>query len=508
MVSKEKKPVSLRENTNNSELAHRFKANPLVFIGTIIVLVIVIVAFVFVPAIVPSAGGLRGELSFGSYDKIPITYVPGNYFAQMREAIAQYQQSSVNDSNYQMVNYQIWRQAFEEAVIHTAILDEMKKVGYTAPEETVDRRVAELPQFWENGVFSSAKYRQLDNTSRMSLWRQIQESIADEYYRADITELKVSAKEASFMSNMAAVQRTFDMAVFSLRDYPDTEISAYAAANADLFRVIHLSRITINSSEREARQILNSIQEGTTTFEEAARTHSQDGYADRGGDMGIKMAYELMFEAPDEARESLVKLVKGELSALVKVDSGWAFFRAEEAPYPPNTGDATLLEKIRVYIMEYERGRVEDFYIRQAEALIADIKESGFDEALLQKGMDKRNFGPLPINYGGTPLFTALTSFSVPELSSAQSDANFWQTAFATPLQTPSNPLVVGGSVVIVLYPLEETAMDETNVSYTETAYSSYWLPSYINQNIRSYFLNSEKFEDRFFDIYFKYIQP
>ena len=169
MASKDKKTLNPSDNTVAADLMRRFKTHPFLFIGTIIVLVIVIVAFVFVPAIVPSAGA-SVDLSFGSYNKIPLTYVPGNYFSQIREMIAQYRQPS-EDTNYQLASYQIWREAFEETVIHTAILEEMNQAGYKVPPEVVDREVAQLPQFQENGRFSTSKYRALDDTSRITLWR-------------------------------------------------------------------------------------------------------------------------------------------------------------------------------------------------------------------------------------------------------------------------------------------------------------------------------------------------
>jgi hypothetical protein len=516
MASKEKKLSNQEDNSSiQSEFIRRFKANPFIFIGTIVILVIVIIAFVFVPAIVPSAGGLNVDLRFGSYNKTPISYVQNGYFAQMRENIARYRQASINEGNYQIMLYQIWREAFEETVIHTGILDEMKQAGYTPPEEVVDREVAQLPQFLDNGRFSVSKYRELDNTTRMLLWHQVQESLAKERYSADITDLKVPSGETDFISAMASPTRTFDMAVFPLTSYPDTEVAAYGVNNADLFRVTHLSVITVSSGEQEAQKILDSIKDGTATFEDAARTYSLDGYAERGGDMGIKMVYELSTEIPGaDERERVIGTAKGEYTPIVKVPAGWAFFRAEETPYPADTGDLSLLEKIRSYMTGFERGRIEDWFILEAQNLITLAGEIGFDEALIQKAVEKRSFGPLPLNYGGDNLyyngyglFTALASFSVTELSSADTNENFWQEAFFTPLNTPSNPLVLG-NYVVVLYPLEETSEDEEAVDSVKTIYSSYWL-SYITTNsLRSYFLQSDKLEDRFYDVFSKYILP
>jgi hypothetical protein len=506
MASREKKSPVQEPGGAAAEFVRRFKANPFIFTGTIVILVIVIIAFVLVPAVVPNSElGRSADLTFGSYGKTPITYVPGGYFAQVQRTLEQYQQNSMNDSNAQIMTYQIWRSAFEETVIHTGILQEMNAAGYIPPVKAVDREVAQLPIFQENGRFSAARYETLDDNTRLTLWRQVQESMLEDAYRADITGLLKPGREASFMGNMASPQRSFDMAFFSIDAYPDSEVTAYGEANPDLFRTVHLSKITVNSSEREARQVLNSIQQGTTTFEEAATTQSQDGYAEKGGDMGVKLAHELVTEIPAaEDRETILALEKGAYSGVVKLDAGWAFFRVEEAAAPAGREDPATREKIRAYIREFERGRMEDWAIGKAEEFIAQARDRGFEGALIEQSLEKRHFGPIPVNYGGVDLFTTLSSLSVAELSGASSDENFWKAAFSTPPNTPSAPLVQGSNV-LVLFPLEENDAGESDAQNIESLLSSYWLSYNGEQAIRSYFLTNSKFEDRFFDTFSRY---
>jgi hypothetical protein len=384
----------------------------------------------------------------------------------------------------------------------------MKAAGYAAPVKEVDREMAQLPIFQENGRFSPALYQAYDDNTRLTLWRQVEESLSEEHYRADLTGLLKPAREAAFIGRMASPTRTFDMTFFSIEDYPDSEIIAYGEENSDLFRSAHFSKITINSSEREAQEVLNSIKAGTSTFEEAATTQSQDSYAEKGGDMGIKLFHELSAEVPGaEDREKLLALEKGEYSDIIKLDSGWAFFRAEDTVAPMDSGDPAALEKIRSYIRDFERGRMEDWTIARAEEFIAHVQESGFEGALIEQSLEKRHFGPISINYGEVELFNTLSSLSVGELAGAAVDENFWKAAFSTPLDTPSAPLVLGSNVLVLL-PLEETPADETVSQNIESLLSSYWLSSNMEQTLRSFFLNNEKFEDRFFETFLKYFWP
>jgi hypothetical protein len=507
MVSREKKQPVSEKSPDRGEWMRRFRANPLVFIGTILILIIVVVAFVVAPAIVPEAGSSGVNLVFGYYNRVPISYVPGNYLANVQETYERYMRGYMNSQD-------IWRRAFEETVIHLAVLQAMEQVGYAAPASVVDREVARLPQLQENGRFSTARYRSLSASDRMTLWREVQESVTKNHYFDDMSGLRLPSGESGFIRAMSARTRTFSMASFSLDSYPDGELVAYIASAPDLFRMLHLSRITITSSEREALQVLDSVRTGAQTFEEAARTQSQDPYADRGGDMGIQMAYELVSEVPDSAeREAVIATAAGEYSPLVKAPSGWAFFRTDEEVRPVDTGDQANLSKIRSYMRNFERGRMEDWLFAQARLLVEAAEEAGFDAALEASGAQQRDFGPLPLNYGGvaitdsqgTNLFPALTE-SVSELEPAQSNENFWRAAFFTPLETPSEPLVVGDSV-IVLYPREEIVRDESDTEGIDTFYST-WVSNDAETGRRSHFLNSDKLEDRFFSTYLQFFLP
>ena len=502
MASRDKKQPEKRDESFKSEFLHQIKSRPFIFIGTLLILVIVIVAFVFVPALVPSAQ--RGQtLSFGSYNKVPISYVRDNYFYQVQQSLSRSQQPSSDDPNYYFAVARIWRQAFEETVVHTGILDEVKQAGYVAPEDVVNREVANLPMFNENGQFSAVKYRAMDKTSQMSLWRQVKDSLSTQCYLSDLSSLKNSSKEVSFISSMASPMRNFDMVSFPFSSYPDSEIVLYAQSNPALFRTLHLSRISVYSSEREAKQIYDSVKNEVSTFEEAAKTSSQDIYADRGGDMGIRMAHEIMYEIGDEeTRAAIANLTRGQMSELIKISAGWVFFRAEEAGYAPDLSDLSQLEKIRNYVMINSRGQIEDWLIAEAEKFTAQAREAGFDEASNARNISKQSFGPLPVNYGNAALFSSVSSTGVPELTTAATNQFFWKAAFSTPINSLSNPVVIGDNV-IVLQPLEEINAEDNNLQFIEM-YLPYWIDSGMEQSLRFHFLTSEKLDDRFDETFWK----
>ena len=157
----------------------------------------------------------------------------------------------------------------------------------------------------------------------------------------------------------------------------------------------------------------------------------------------------------------------------------------------------------------YQRGRMEDWAIKEARDFISDVNVADFNSVLEGLGKTKSSFGPIPINYGNVDLFNSLEGSDIPdlsrqELSDLSRNENFWKIAFYTPVNTPSEPLVQGGKVLVLL-PTEEIESEETSIEGIASTYSSYWLDYMMEQALQTYFLNSPKMDNRFFETYFRY---
>jgi len=511
MAKKIKKIEGKDSESALSGVAGKFKQNPALYIGSVLILVLVIVTFLGGDLLSRRTGSDENN-TFGYYDKVPIMWVQGNMFMQYRAQVDQYYQSQGRDTNNMWTSAEVFRQAFELTVRDTAILQIMKRSNYSVPEKIVDRQVAQLPDFQENGRFSPALYNQMSESDRLVKWRQVQEELTKYAYFNDIYNLLTPSSESAFIGKMASVMRSFEMVSFNVDDYPEAEYLAYARANSDLFRSIHLSRITVKSSEREARKILDSIKNGSITFEDAAIAHSQDNFADRGGDMGIRYVYDIEEEIPNlSARDIIFGLGRGETSDVIRIGDNWAFFRIEDELKQANFEDAAVMDRVRSYLRNFERGRMEDWAIAQARDFIADAQTSGFDNAASWRNLEKRSFGPLPINYGGVELFTSLESFTISgfsaqDIQGLSSNENFWKVAFSTQLNTPCEPLVQG-SYVLVFLPIEEVKAEEDLVDNIAFMYPSYL--NYVTELfISNYFLNNPRMDDRFWDTYFRLVMP
>jgi hypothetical protein len=495
LQKKSEKPVKKQDGAEQA--GKRFKQHPFIFIGTVIVLVIVIIAFVLVPAIVPGEGIGASNLTFGYWDNKPIAYSSGGFFALMREQYSRY---------FQMNDYLAWRNAFESTVVRTAALDIMAKSGYEPSKALVDKTVARLPQFQENGRFSAIKYNKLDAASRIKLWQDMRNDIIVDRYHSDMSMIKGSRAEADFIGRMALVQRKFKMTAFPYDSYPDGEVASYASGNPDLFKTVFLSQITVSGGEREAQTVLAKIRSNETTFEEAAQTQSSDSYADRGGDSGSRMVFEFLSQITDEKqREAVINLGKDEVSEAISMPSGAVIFRANEAARPADTQDPATLEKIRSYLMGSERGVIEDWLLEQAENFIQRSRDNGFDVVAANMGIELYEFGAIPVNYGDSTLFSTVGSFSPPGLAEAAADENFWRAAFGTPVGEPSGPIILSGGNgnIVVLYPEEEITDDVSASENSRNSFSGQWAENVTRKNINIAILSSGKFKDDFINTYF-----
>jgi hypothetical protein len=387
---------------------------------------------------------------------------------------------------------------------HEAILDEMKNAGYKAPVVQIDREMAKRAEFLENGRFSITKYRSYDRSALLSMWRETEENYTEQQYKNAYSGLLIAEGEKKLIGDMSSPERTFRMALFPRTSYPDSEAASYGASNPAPFMMVHLSKIVINSSEKEARQIRDSILGGKTNFEDAARTRSSDASSkDQGGDMGIRMAYDIYSMIPDETeRMTVLSLKNGEYSDVVTDPSGWAFYRAEADPYKADLSQSENLEKVRSYMAQQAGGVMEAWLVKRAEEFIALSKEAGFEQAAEAAGIETKEFGPISLNYGNMQIFNAMDSEDT-VLAQAVPNENFWRTAFTVPVNTPSAPFTLGTNVV-VLEAVEETIKNDTDKNLTADLYANFRQYNMNEVDIRIAVTGSEKTRDNFFATYLR----
>ena len=170
--------------------AKRGIKNPGIYAGTIVVLVIVVIAFVFMPMGGGSGSALTGNgrsLDFGSYAGRPIQYSQGSYMAlQVRDLNDRMRQQGLTEENYRLFAYQVYRGAFERTLLRMAAIDAVKKAGGSVTESWLDAKMAESPNFQENGKFSAQKYHEATLAEKLRERDQIRDDTLYQTYFGDL----------------------------------------------------------------------------------------------------------------------------------------------------------------------------------------------------------------------------------------------------------------------------------------------------------------------------------
>jgi len=493
--------------------------NPFLYAGTIVLFVVVVVAFVLVPAGGGAAGsGSQGALEFGRYAGKGIDYASGSYFAKQVQSLNdELRQQGLSEDNFQFFAYQVWRGAFERTVVRYAILDEMNRSGATLTEARVDAKVAENPSFQEDGVFSVSRYRSASLAEKLAIREATREDELTQAYYSDIMGTSTSSKEIDFVKSMAKETRTIEYAALPLSLFPDAEVQAWASANADLFRGLQLSRITASDSEAEAKKLFEKVKADPASFEAVAKESSKDGYADKGGTMGLKYFHEVAAELAEKAdAEKLGSLEKGSLSDIFKTAAGsWTFYRAEAAALPADAKEPSLLAAARGYMLRNEKGKLEEWALAKAKGIAAAAGGgSGFAAAVKKEGLEIKSTGPFPLNYGdlaisfygqSLPVFGQIAGDGAEELLGASTNEAFLTAAFSTSPGSVAQPLVMGENVIIMSVKEAGSALD------SDVASIEYYYPAVVQRaadsELREAILESPRLKDNFSDVFFKYFR-
>ena len=482
--------------------AERKRRHPLLYFGSIVLLVIIVIAFVGGPLVGRIGSG--GPLIFGSYGGEEIQYVQGNYFARQVDILSDQLQDS-SGQNYEWQAYQVWKGAYDRAVIRTAILKEAGKASVYVSDNSIDALLLTTGPYMENGVFSETRYRNTPNSERFRYRELYREEMTHQLYMEDVLHYGFfSSGGAELIKEMAADERSFYYVLFNYEEYPASEVAAYAEVNASNFRRIKISRITIKSSKEEALAIRRQVLDGITTFEDQARNYSADSFAEEGGDMGWREYNAL---AADFNRisdlDAIFDLSKSDISDVYDTGFGWVFVRVDEAAVDPDLEDPEVIDSVRSYMERFERGLIEDHLLENADSFAAQAKNATFEDAARAFGIEAKKSASFPINHGNVFFLGQVRGAEGSEdLSGSAYDATFLQTLFSLDDGEVSEPIVLDESVGVFEL-AERTPLLDEDIAYL-TDYFPYVAQQNIEQDHNAFILASDKFDDNFTAVFTK----
>jgi peptidyl-prolyl cis-trans isomerase D len=478
-----------------AEPENRTTRNPLLWVGSIVLLVLIVAAFVGGPLI--GGAATPGTISFGSYAGKAIEYYPGNYLANQQQFYADQYAGQADSSNTTMVLFQIWRQAFEETVVHMAMLDAAERAGLQVTDEFAARDLKEQYDQAGEGAWENFLER-ADSIERQSTLENNIERLRHEQVITDLVAgARLSSAEKEFLSNMARTERSFSYVSYSAADYPASEIIAYGTENSTLFSQMQLSRITIKSSAREAEEVRAQLVADPTRFGELARSLSTDGFADQGGEMGLQSYFVLQQDFEDPADlDAVFALAKGDFSPVLETSFGWVIYRADEEATLPDFANTQTLALVSSYINRYEKGRIIDYLSERAEFFRTRALEAGMETAADDADKNLATTVAFPINFGGSPLLKDISNQNEAIFARGMSNESFLTQLFSLEEGEVSEVLTLD-DYVLVAQLAEETELEESTVTQMGEILAFY-LQQLEREELYRYYLDSDELQDEF----------
>ena len=513
MSSRDLRRASQKKGENVSEsMEKRRTSHPWLYGFSVVVLVVVVVTFVLAgPGGPMSRGGSgsNGSIVFGSYNGRDISYYPGSYFAQQRDAFANQVKGSSNQDQAAIMQ-SVWYQAFLSTAEHVAILDQAADAGVFVSEDKLDKALLSYPGYLdENGKFSETRYLAVASSDKASTRKLTRENLVSDIFITDLASgVKQGSQETEFIKGMAKSERSFSLVSFPFNTFPVEEVRKYGEANKSRFLKVKVSRILVKSGESQADQIRKKVQDKTSTFEELAKTYSKDPYADKGGDMGWRYAYDLQadFDAKETAQKVL-SLKSGELSDVLKGTFGWMIYRCDAEAVDADFTSPAVQDDVRKYITTYEKGKIEDYFNERAGQLSRRAAETGLDAAAREAKLTVVQTQAFPINLSNVFSFAPLKA--IPDAATpgnAQYSEDFFVRAFALGKDQVSTPVVLDDRVLVLKLKSEQQLPDTT------VGLLGNWVAYAANQSLQTdlgaALMSPEKLKDEFFTTFSQYIMP
>ncbi|MBP3417209.1 MAG: peptidylprolyl isomerase [Spirochaetaceae bacterium] len=487
---------------------HKKSTSPkkiLVSIGSVLILVLAAISFIFIPAMAQSGGT---EIPpFGYYNKKPIEYKQGTYFTNLVQMYSE----QVGSENLQNATFDIFNSAFTGAVFQLAFTQAVEATDYLPASNLVDRNM--VPFFYdENGVYSSKLFNETPDSTKIELRDSIEESLVYQRYVDDffgsatdkigsyvMYGLKNPSAEEDFIQAMGEEQRTFQVVSFDMANYPAEEAVLWGTNNANLFTRHDLSVVSV-ADETEAANLLTQLQNNEILFEDAVTELSRNYYSGTDGKLTNAYEYQLNNIVTDEsALSEITSLTEGALSGVIPTSNGYSIFRCDGSAVPANFEDETLVDAVISYMKSYESGIIETYYLDLAQNFWNTASVSGPEVACVEFGVTPTQVGPFPLNYGDSPLLTSMSSTDV-ALAGASTNENFMKTAFSMQMNEISSPMVLNNNVVLLMLTDETTVPAEGNIAF---------YADYVNQfdqaAIQNAIMTSDKLQNDFLNVFLKY---
>ena len=319
----------------------------------VIVLILVSVTFVLPAAGIGSLFS-KSEIVFGTYNGKDIAYKPGNYFYNQVQNLY-----SNAGSNAETQTMQIWQEAYQNTLLHTALTQEAEKAGIKTVEESVNNAILQTGYYNnEDGKFDVQKYNETPKVEKDNIYSQIEDSVLANTVLTDYQTVLSSSAEAEFVAQMGTKARSFEYVPFTSSSYPDADAVEYYTQNIQAFTAMDLSMVVV-ATEADADALSASLLSGSAKFED--EESKQDL-----GLVSFSALGSIIYD--EEDKNEIFSLAKDSYSTPYLTQYGYAIFKANSTPDVLDITKVETLNEVKAVIASQDSEAVAPFIKEAAEA--------------------------------------------------------------------------------------------------------------------------------------------
>ena len=474
------------------------------------ILVVVAIGFFGTPLAGVFTHNQRAAITFGRYDSRDISYIPGNYFSEQVQQAAQghNQGQSADDFTARL----IWRQGFDAAITHAALLKEVGRAGVDVSEKTLDRRIAQHPRFQDGDGFDVTGYRTLSSQERARFRDLQRELYLREVYTQDISDGAVlSSHESDFFRDIGLEERRIDFTIIADTQLDDEHIARYIAENESLFERIRVAVLEIEDSERNANRLRQQISDdGSDFYQRKSEIEATEDL-----DLNAVSESEWLFFSELSDRylqatelEQLRTLPLRRVSPLIADgEDRYAVFLIEQRQDYDNAEQEELYSYARNYIAtrdsDYQRQLLIEG-MNERRALVTADGGASLAAVGLRNGFDVQSSDFFPLNYGNSDLYGIVASDDEGYLDGIERNREFLSRVFALKQGQISEPITHRNN--IILFQVTEIRTVEAEQFEDFGDFYRRQVGSYVERGLDDLLVQRDRIFDNFDAIYNEFI--
>lgn len=479
-------------------------------IGSVVILIICIVAFVLPGTMGSGAQGNMDGIVFGKYDQKKINYT-GAGISDFDQALTNFYNMIQSQAGQIGPEDQIYlfNYAFNSTVMKYAHQSYVEKAGYQAPKDSITRTIKSYFSDSE-GNFNAEYFNSIPEDQIEELVKSVSDDLTEgRFYRdtfgSDLEVLgenelfgvKHTDKEIAFLKDFSKEKRGFRMAAFNKMDYPTEEKVSFGKKNAAKFNKYEMSVITVED-ESLAKTVLTRLNNSEITFEDAITEYSDKNYSDSDGNLTNAFQYQIekLLSNPEDLSK-IIDLAVDATSSIVKTNTGYSIFKMKAAKIEPDFESDEIISRVSSYINTYETSIIEDYFVTKAKDFSSIASNIDFETACEKANIENIIIPPFPLNYGSISIAQSLDS-SLTGLAGANEDENFLKTAFSLNMNEISEPIILNDHVIILQYYTNEDGREDKDSDLIANQLDTFDEDAYSNS-----IMSSPLLENNFQSVYF-----